>query len=174
MLALRVEHGLTADDIAGVTVAIPHRNIEVLKFPDPRDELEARFSMEYCVAVAILNGAVTVADFTPEAVRRAGVRALLPRIQMVPLPEPTGSTPAVHPQPETVTIQLADGCELTKTMTHARGSPALPLNETELMAKFNSCVNGTLNSADSVSLKSALIRLEALDDIRDLTCHLST
>ena len=173
LLALRAEHGITADDIAGVTIAIPHRNIEVLKFPDPRDELEARFSMEYCIAAAILNGAVTVADFSPEAVNRAGVRALLPRIQMSPLPEPASSAPAGRSQPETVTIQLTDGRELTKTMTQVRGSPALPLNETELMAKFDTCVSGFLDPTDRVSLKTALMNLDVLDDIRDITRHLS-
>lgn len=173
LLALRAEHRITADDITGVTVAIPQRNIEVLKFPHPCDELEARFSMEYCIAVAILNGAVTVADFTPAAVMRAGVRTLLPRIQMVPLPEPSGSAPTVRPRPETVSIQLADGRQVTKTVTHARGSPALPLNETELMAKFDSCVNDSLDSTDCVALKTALMNLDVLDDIRNLTCHLS-
>ncbi len=173
LLALRAEHCITADDVAGITIAIPHRNIEVLKFPVPRDELEARFSMEYCIATAILNGAVTVADFSPEAVARADVRALLPRIRMSPLAAPEVSVAAVHPQPETVTIQLTDGCELTKTMTQVRGSPALPLNEAELMAKFDACVSGFLDPTDRVSLKTALMKLDVLDDIRDITRHLS-
>ena len=161
VLALLAEHRLTADDIAGVTLAIPGKNIEVLKFPDPRDELEARFSMQYCVAVAILGGAVTVADFSPEAVIRESVRALLPRIRMVPLLAPT----------ETVTIQLIDGRLLTRTVAHARGSPALPLSEAELMAKFDYCVSGSLDAADCAALKEELMNLDTLDDLRDLTRH---
>ena len=72
-----------------------------------------------------------------------------------------------------MTIQLTDGCELTKTMTQVRGSPALPLNEAELMAKFDACVSGFLDPTDRVSLKTALMKLDVLDDIRDITRHLS-
>ena len=161
VLALCAGHDITPRDIAGVSAAIPRQNIEVLKFPDPRDELEARFSMQYCIAVAILNGAVTVADFSPKAVVRESVRALLPRIRMAPLAAP----------PETVTIHLTDGRALTRAVTDARGSPALPLNATELMAKFDSCVSGSLDAADCAALKTTLMNLDALDDLRDLTRH---
>ena len=44
--------------------------------------MQARFSLPYCAAVAVLQGAVTVADFTPEAVARPEVRAWLPNVTL--------------------------------------------------------------------------------------------
>jgi 2-methylcitrate dehydratase PrpD len=44
--------------------------------------MEARFSMHYCVAVAVLKGALRLADFRSEAIADASVRAWMPRVSM--------------------------------------------------------------------------------------------
>jgi 2-methylcitrate dehydratase PrpD len=165
VLSLRAEHGLTPNEVAEVIAHIPARNIELLKFPKPENELEARFSMEFCLAVALHRGAVLVADFTPTAIAEKKVRALLPRIRMEALPET-----AEH---ENVTILLHDGRTLERTVEHPRGSAALPFSEDELLAKFDSCMDGVLGVDDATALKQALINIESLDDIRDLTQYLS-
>ena len=82
VLALRKEHGISASDIAEVDTLVGYGNLRNLCYPDPQQEMEARFSMQYCVAIALLNGKLSLADFTPSAVHRSEVRELLPRIQM--------------------------------------------------------------------------------------------
>jgi len=164
VLSLRAEHGLTSNEVAEVIARIPSRNIELLKFPKPENELEARFSMEFCLAVALHRGAVLVADFTPTAIAEEEVRALLPRIRMEALSET-----AEH---ENVTILLRDGRTLERTVEHPRGSAALPFSEDELLSKFDSCMAGVLEVDDATALRQTLIDIESLDDIRDLTRYL--
>ncbi len=169
VLDLRAAHGFTAADVERVTATIPARNAEILKFPAPRDELEARFSMEYCVAAALATGALTVADFTPDAVARPEVRALLRRVEMRSHEDAGDGS---NRPPDTVAIRLADGGEVTTAVEHARGSPANPLSEAELMEKFDGCTAGLLGPSDAAATWAALSRLAALDDIGELTRYL--
>ena len=173
LLGLRADHKLCPEDIVRITATIPAQNIELLKFPEPTDELEARFSMEYCLAVASLNGAVVVSDFDPAAVSREAVRNFLPRVSMEALPE--GPEPrSAGFQPETVTVELTDGRTFARTIHEVRGSPALPLTEIELLEKFDSCVECLPAQNDRNQLKQALLDVETLEDIRELTVHLPT
>ena len=161
LLALRSEHGFTPDEVVEVIAFLPASHIGFLKFPEPADELEARFSMEYCLAVAMHRGAVVVADFSPTAIVGEEVRALMPKVRMEALTEP-----AAH---DRVVVRLGDGRTLDRTVEHPRGSAALPFDGDELLAKFDSCVEGILGPDDAAALKQALLGLESLDDIRDLT-----
>ena len=77
-------------------------------------------------------------------------------------------------KPETVTVDLADGRSVARTISEVRGSSALPLTEAELMEKFDSCVAGSLSKKTAELLKQSLLGIDTLDDIRDLTRHLPT
>jgi 2-methylcitrate dehydratase PrpD len=165
VLSLRSEYGFASGEVDEVVARIPASHIGFLKFPQPLDELEARFSMEYCLAVALHRGAVVVADFTPAAIEQEEIRALMPKVRMEALIEP-----AVD---DNVTVRLGDGRTLDRTVEHPRGSAALPFSEDELLAKFDSCTDGVLNPDAAAMLKQALLTLETLEDIQDLTRHLN-
>ena len=74
---------------------------------------------------------------------------------------------------ENVTILLRDGRTLARTVEHPRGSAALPFSEDELLAKFDSCMDGVLGADAATALKQALVDIASLDDIRALTPYLS-
>lgn len=54
----------------------------------------------------------------------------------------------------------------------ARGSPGLPVSETERMAKLDDCARGILDGNGASAVKDALSRFESLDDVSALTRHL--
>ena len=62
---------------------------------------------------------------------------------------------------------------LDRTVEHPRGSAVIPFGEDELLAKFDSCVDGLLEPDAAAALKQALLDLESLDDVRGLTRHLN-
>lgn len=161
LVDLRREHALRADMVETVGIATPVRNLDVLKFPDPRSEAEARFSMQYCAAVVLLAGALTVADFTPASVGRPAVRALMRKIDV------TGHAGGLD-EPDTVTIVLTDARRVSKTVAHARGEPKLPPTRDEIRDKFEGCT-AALDPAVSSDLWSALDRFEQLDSLTELT-----
>lgn len=165
---LRRAESLSASDIAGVTACIPARNAEILMYPQPEDPMQARFSLPYCTTVAVLHGAVTVADFKPDAVVRPEVRAWLPNVTLETHPIHGKCSDLACLEPTVETLRLAGGGECRIEVAHPRGTPARPLNEAELSGKFRSCAVGVLRAEAAEGAEAAVADLESLADIRDL------
>jgi len=171
VLDLRRAEALSSADIAGVTARIPARNREILTYPRPQDHMQARFSLEYCAAVAALHGAVTVADFAPEAVARPELRAWLPNVTLETHPLHDKSSDLACQEPDVVTLRLAGGGERRIEVAHLRGTPARPMSGAEMSQKFHACAHGILSAEESAAAEAAIAELESLADIRELLRH---
>lgn len=154
---LRHAHGFGPGDVEHVEVAVALANFRNLAYPDPQDEMEARFSMQYCLARALHQDVLSLADFTPEAVGAPYVRAMLPRIAMVLLPaeEQKAALKAAH----RMTVRLKDGRVLEASRSHARGTILDPLTGAQRRAKFVDCTGQG----------EAYDQLLRLDDLADLS-----
>lgn len=82
LLDLRARHGFTADAVRRVETHVGIANARNLAYPDPRNAMEARFSMSYCVARVLVQDRLTLDDFTDDAVAPADIRRLLPLVTM--------------------------------------------------------------------------------------------
>ena len=107
-------------------------------------------------------------NFTPEAIARDSIRVLSSRIRMEALPLAGG------PCSERVVVKHVDGRTLETTVDHPRGSAGLPISEADLLAKFDSCVEGVLGVPVAASLKQVLLDFDSLDDIGDLTALMAS
>ena len=74
VLELR-ERGLRAADVEHVDVALTDISHGNLQYPDPSSGLEAKFSLQYCVARALTAGVLGLDDFTDEAATRSAACA---------------------------------------------------------------------------------------------------
>jgi 2-methylcitrate dehydratase PrpD len=169
VLALRREHGVTPAGVASVDVLVNRMSYDNLMYPDPQTEMEARFSMQYCVALALLYGRLTLRDFTPAAIRRAAVRQWLPKITM----RHTGAGDALPladngREPARVKLLLADGRRLERFVQHAKGVLQAPMSPAELDAKLADCASA-LPPMGFRKLRSLLEDFEYLPDLRVLT-----
>ena len=172
VLDLRKVHGFSAEDVAKVETLVEFGNKRNLMYTDPRQEMEARFSMNYCVALALLYGRLSLADFTPQAVQRPQVRALLPKITMDAYEEGAqGPDPTVR-LPHKATVTLKNGRVLSGESVWARGTIHNPFDASDLPEKFRDCCEGFLAPADFDAAKKILEDLAALDSVRRLTRHL--
>lgn len=163
VLDLKVQHGFAAGEVAAVETLVGLVNQRNLAYPRPEDEMQARFSMQYCIALALLKDRLELSDFTPEAVGAKPVRELLPRIAMTSHPpeEERG-----RPPPHRVTIRLADGRVLSGERGEAKGTIADPFDDTDRRAKFADCCRGTLDASEADGLYD---RLDRLDEQETLT-----
>lgn len=169
VLALQAEHGFTAAEVERIDTLVGSVNARNLMYDSPRDEMEARFSMPYCVAAALHRGRLSLADFRPEAVRRPEILAMLPRIRM------TGRAPEDEPReagarlPHEVQVRLADGRVLQRAQTWARGSVQDPLDAADRRVKFTDCVAPVLGADAAETLRASLGRLDRLADLAEVT-----
>ncbi|MBB6627569.1 MmgE/PrpD family protein [Nocardioides sp. KIGAM211] len=161
-LELREEHSLNAEDIVRVEVETNAHGMEPLIHHRPMTGLEAKFSMEFAVAAALIDGAVRLRSFDTEDVQRPEIQALLRRVVGH---EGPGD---LNPRWTTMTIQTRDGAVITRTMHDLKGSAQQPLDDTELLAKVVDCYQYAGLEADD-GRRFATTCLDWADvDIREL------
>jgi len=173
VLALRKEHGFSADDVLRVETLVEFVNKRNLMYDHPEQEMEARFSMNYCVSLALLYGRLSLTDFTPQAVHRSEVRKLLPLVTMDAHEEGAQGPDPTARLPHKATISLKDGRILSGSATWARGTIHNPFHEADLNEKFRDCCEGFLTPSDFEAVQKILNNLAELDSVRRLTRHLT-
>lgn len=145
-LTLCRAHSLAAEDVAEVRVETTRRGADILSDPSkyqPTTKETADHSLPYVVAAAIADGQVLPASFTDEKLRDPRIWALLPKIKVVADPEIDALFPKV--KRARVTITTTAGAAHTATADVAKGDPADPLSDDELVAKFRANAAGVLD-----------------------------
>jgi 2-methylcitrate dehydratase PrpD len=159
-LALRREHDLKPQQIAGVEIRFPE--FSYVDRPNPKTGLDGKFSVQYATAVALLDGEVTVDSFTNERRFAADVAELLPRVTLRPdasIPGDFNETYAV------VTVSLKDGRTVQQKVDKLAGWCGSPLTREERFRKFYSCVKRKLAQTAADDLLGLVERLETLHDV---------
>ncbi len=171
MLALVKEHDVTPAMVARVDSWTHPRRLAHTNRPEPNSDLDAKFSVQYCLARALLERRVVLQHFEHDAYRTPPVQALLPRIHAAPHPDMSiGSSEHFGAE---VRVTLTDGRVLTKRVGAAigRGSND-PLPAELLEAKFLDCASRVLPAGAARQLLAMLRGLERLPRISDLTAAL--
>ena len=133
-LELRRLHGLAASDIEKVHVATYKPALDICCYDKPTTPQEARFSLPYVVATALLHGSVRLAAYEPDRLADPATRALMARITA----EVGLDIDAAFPGRRSahVEIVLRDGRRLTHLQSDRKGDPELPLSDEELDGKL--------------------------------------
>lgn len=146
VLSLYERPGFDADAVDRVCCIIPPGCGGDLVYHDPKTPSEAKFSMEYCVASAVVRGRLGLADFEPEAVGDAAVRRLMPRVETVASEDLLGPGVESFLTPARVELHLAGGDVLEETVMHMRGHPENPMTREEFEAKYRAAAERVLDA----------------------------
>jgi 2-methylcitrate dehydratase PrpD len=168
MLDLIRRHDIRPGQVVKVKVGTNRHMPNALIHHRPENELQAKFSMEFCMAILLLRRRAGLAEFTDKVVNRPDVRKMIERIEF-----------GVHPEAEAagyekmttiLDIELADGRRIGGRADFGKGSPANPMTDGELAAKFRECAAwGKLPKASADKVVDRVFGLEKLKRIRDLT-----
>ncbi|MCL3820382.1 MmgE/PrpD family protein, partial [Aeromicrobium wangtongii] len=135
-ISLRAELGGDVAAIERIEVTLEAGGTRPLRDTLPVTGLEAKFSLEYTLALALISGDVLLADFADDALTRPGVTELMSRITLAERP------PSADPGHTVVRLHTTDGRTLDRTVHHSRGDSHNPLSSGELFSKFRQCVGG--------------------------------
>jgi len=154
--------------VTHVSVGTNHNMPNALIHHRPATELQAKFSMEFCMAILLLERKAGLEQFTDEVVNRDDVRAMIRKIDF-----------GVHPDAEAagfdkmttiVEITLDDGRVVKGTADFGKGSPANPMSDDELSEKFRQCAAwGGLDRQRTERVLDLAWTIETLDDVDVLT-----
>ena len=127
----------------------------------PTSRETADHSMPYCVAVALLDGEVGLAQFEDERIAREDVRSLMDRITILRDPALTARYP--EGIPNRLEVTLADGRVLEREVTYPRGHDHNPMTDDEVLTKFRSLARLRLPEAQVEALAERVWSLETED-----------
>lgn len=168
-LELRARHSVDPARIAAVHIETPPMGY--VSRPAPNTGLEGKFSFQYTVCAALLDGAVTMDTFTDASVNRPAVRALLDKTQHTQNPAIPSN---FNDMWTTVTVTLDDGTTLQEVCERPRGIWGNPLSREERLVKVRACAGRVLSAAAVETLIETVENLEQADagDIAGLTALL--
>jgi 2-methylcitrate dehydratase PrpD len=158
------------------TIQSVHVTTPVMPYVDrsaPQTGLDGKFSFQYTVAAALLDGAVTVRTFSDERRFRPDMVALLPKITLVQSEQIPGELERMWVE---VSVTLHDGQRLTTRCDGPKGFWGLPpLSREEHLVKIRNCLHtclGTDVTERCIQLVEDLDTLEP-DEVRELLTLLS-
>jgi 2-methylcitrate dehydratase PrpD len=146
------------EEIASVLCRVPKYTLDAAGQVAPTTGLAAKFSVYYCVALALLEGRTGEDQFTDSQVRRpelARVRALV-TAEVVPSFSNTEAE---------VVVRTKDGREFKAHTTKPKGDPSNPISDEELGAKFRSLTSFLLSWQKIEKLHAMLMSLENVQDL---------
>jgi 2-methylcitrate dehydratase PrpD len=158
--ALADEHGLAHSDIAEIHVRIPAEGEPLVLEPlgdkqRPRTPYDAKFSLPFTAAHHLIHGRLGIDSFTPGSIREPEVLELAGKVRREPLREPAPSRFAGGAR-----LVTHGGDQLDRLLPHVPGSPANPLDDDWLLAKFQANAELALGPAEAERLMKALLGLE--------------
>jgi 2-methylcitrate dehydratase PrpD len=129
---------LDARAISRIVLRTPESTVVPLIHHRPDSGLQGKFSLEYAVAAALMDGYPGFTSFTDAAVRRETARALVNKVEVNI--EPGGSW-LLAGQLE-AEIYADDGSVRRTRLQYPPGSPACPVSAAQLASKLEDCTRG--------------------------------
>jgi 2-methylcitrate dehydratase len=167
------EHRFSDKDIAEVDVGTSERAMRVLAFSEPETPYQAKYSMPYCIAAAVVDHQVTLETFTAHKMEDRGIIEARKKVHLsfpdVPIwPGLADVGPDTEFVGNPVTIRTTDGQSYNARVDIPRGDPALPLTDEELLSKYQDCGRSQLRRDDIEHSADVVLGLEKVADIGTL------
>lgn len=170
VMALRAEHGFTAEEVVRVEILAPPLISRLVgRAPDPAaGASHARLCMSHAVALVLRHGVPDLSHFRGEGLTDPRTHALAALVET----REDGNPDPNALSPQTVIVTLRDGSVLRWCCETMLASPARPLTYEQHLAKFHRCLDFAvepLAAGAAEHIIAAVEDLETLPDVRVLT-----
>jgi len=166
--ALALADQVQLNDIAEIACLVHPWNAITLRDAAPRDPLQAKVSLKFCVAAAFARIRVTPDEFTEDALTDPKIRRLMERITV----RISNDLPDNGEFPAELQITMTDGSVKSERRDVPRGGSTVPLSNNELEQKFQNCAKGVLKQSMIDRVPAVVAQLDNLANIDGLTTML--
>jgi 2-methylcitrate dehydratase PrpD len=165
MLDMLKRHKLAAEDIEKVEVGFLPGATHPLNHSRPKNELEAKFSIEYPIAAAVLDQRVGLDSFADEQVQRPAAQAFIEKVGRFAIPdEKTYNGLSGY---NVIRVATRSGT-IEEKVTGTPGAPDDAYTEQERREKFVSCALRVMDRARAESLYTKATRVADMTSIAEL------
>ncbi len=167
MRDLILEHDIKNEDVKSVRLGTTTRVLQPLRYDDPQNELEAKFSMKYSLGILLHTGGKGgIAQYRDEVVARDDVKETLKKIE--PYVDDEIEAQGYDRIRSKLTIEMNDGTVHEKVTDTSRGSPQRPMDREELYEKFTECCGLVYDQNQIAHAEKILYKVDTLESIYSL------
>lgn len=160
---LRRATPIDADHVTAIEVRVGIANHRNLPYTHPENEMQARFSMNYCVAVALRRGQLTLTDFSAGAVAARRDDPLLSRLSMTSWSAEDEAEADGSRLPHQITLYMVTGDTHRAERLFPHGDLREPFPDAAMKDKFHACCD---EAPWAGSVHDALMALDEASDLR--------
>ena len=173
LLRLIRQNHITAAQVERLDVGANRNMPNALIHHRPTDSIQAKFSMEFCMASLLLYGKAGLCEFEDEVVRRPEVQAMIQRVRFGVNAE--AEKAGYDKMTSILDLHLKDGRTLSGRADFAKGNPADHMSFDEVAAKFEDGARfAKWPAVKTQALIASVRKLEEIPDVRTLTALLSS
>ena len=134
MLDLVLENDIKPEDVEEVRMGAGYNILNPLRYSDPQNELEAKFSLQFCLGILLLKRRAGTQEFTDEVVLSPEVREVMKKVKIYHNPEiEAKGSDRIR---SLIEIQLKNGQLISRDAETSRGTPERPMGIEGMAAKF--------------------------------------
>jgi 2-methylcitrate dehydratase PrpD len=163
VLELKRKHGFAHQDVRKMRIATYKGGLDIVDNMSPEGDYQAKFSLQYTAAHALIYGSVRLNAFGPERLGSPDVRALMHKVECIADPELSKAFPGQRAA--RVEIELADGRKVMHFQPNRKGDPEIPLSDEELNDKFMELTVPVLGEPAARALLKDVWALETLKNV---------
>ncbi len=177
MLDLILANDIRPEQVRRVRVGTSRHMPNALIHHRPSNALQAKFSMEFCMAILLLRRRAGLAEFTDAVVNSPAVREMVACVDFGV--DPVADATGYQSMTTLIEVELNDGRRLNTRADFGKGSPQNPMSDEELVAKFVDCMAWAgVPESHARSIAGRILALEAEPSVhqlvRDLRANSST
>jgi len=172
MARLIEKHNVKPSQVTAVEVGANHNMTAALLHHQPKNGLQAKFSMEFCMAILLIERKAGLSQFSDAVVQRPDVQDMIAKVRYYVDPEAENA--GFDKMVSLLKIHLQDGTVITGRVDFGKGSPSDPMSFEEEAAKFRGCAEyAQWSDTKTEKIISYVRNLESASNIADLVPLLS-
>jgi len=160
------EHDFKADDVIEVECRTSSHTPKVLIHNRPKTALEGKFSMQYCMAVAIMDKSAGLNQFIDDRLKDPTIHELMTKVKYTHPPDLGSSAVDSMRGKVEIVVRLKNGNEFSSLVESSKGDTENPLKLSDIETKFLDCANLVLSPSEA---RSCLEKISTLDQTRDIS-----
>jgi len=156
---------IQAAEVEKVDIGANHNMTTTLLHHQPKTGLQAKFSMEFCLAILLLDGKAGLGQFSDKVVRRPDVQEMIRRVNFYVDPE--AESAGYDKMTSILKIHLKNGAVIAGRADFGKGSPANPMSFDEAAKKFRGCAE--FAEWPAAKTEKIIAFTKDLDSVTDMT-----
>jgi len=165
MIRLVRTHKISSGDVDAITCYSHPGALKILFHTDPCNTLEAKFSMQYALAVALVKGEFGLSQCSETYLRDPSVRQLMGRVALRVHPDWRDGCDTPQERADKVFVRMKDGVEYSEEVLIPYGDPRNPMSALDLLKKYRECARTVLTDGEAEQRLAVYRNIASVADV---------